>query len=56
MRSVSKRFVILAAVAGLGMSFSGPPWVKLDIAKATSQNSGQLIAVYATVNYKAESC
>lgn len=56
MKSVSKKFVVLAALAGLGMSFSGPPYVKLDVAKATAQQTGMLIAVYATVNYKAESC
>jgi hypothetical protein len=56
MKSVSKRFAILAGLAGIGMSFSGPAWVKLDVARATAMNTGQLIAVYATVNYKAESC
>ena len=56
MKRASSRFAILAAVAGLGMSFGGPPWQKLDTAKVAAANSGLPIAVYATVNAKAESC
>jgi hypothetical protein len=57
MKRVSKRIAILVAVAGVGMSFSGgPQWMKLDAARAASVNTGLPIAVYATVNYKAEGC
>src|SRR5688572_27036729 len=49
---VSMKFAILAACAGLGMSAGGPPWLKLDRAKAAAVESGKPLAVYATVDGK----
>ena len=50
---LSGKFVVLAACAGLAMSpAGGPPWVKLDKARAAAADSGKLIAVYATVDGK----
>ncbi len=56
MKRAPVKFLILAACAGIGMTFGGPPWQKLDAAKAASSVSGLPIAVYATVNAKAEGC
>ena len=47
----SATFALLAACAGIGMTF-GPPWAKLDKAKAMAQESGKAIAVFATVDGK----
>ena len=49
---LSAKVVILAACAGIGMTFGGPPWTKLDKAKAMAQESGRAIAVFATVDGK----
>ena len=44
---------ILAACAALGMTAAGgPPWMKLDRAKAGASETGKPIAVYATVDGK----
>jgi hypothetical protein len=49
---VSVKFAILAACAGIAMAPVGPPWMKLDRAKAFAQETGKPIAVYATVDAK----
>ena len=49
---LSAKFAILAACAGLAMTAGGPPWMKLDAAKSAAQESGKLLAVYATVDGK----
>jgi len=49
---ISAKFAILAACAGMAMSAGGPPWVKLDRARAEAQQTGKLLAVYATVDGK----
>lgn len=50
---LSAKFVILAACAGLAMSpAGGPPWMKLDKAKAAAAETGKPLAVYATVDGK----
>ena len=48
----SATFAILAAGAGIAMAAGGPPWMKLDAARAAAQDSGKLLAVYATVDGK----
>ena len=50
--SLTAKFAVLAALAGIGMTAAGPPWMKLDRAKAMAQESGKLLAVYATVDGK----
>jgi len=49
---VSVKVAILAACAGIGMTAGGPPWMKLDRARAEAQATGKLLAVYATVDGK----
>ena len=49
---VSVKLAILAACAGIGMTAGGPPWMKLDRARAEAQATGKLLAVYATVDGK----
>lgn len=56
MKRAPVSFVVLAGLAGIALSFGGPPWQKLDAAKAAASASGLPIAVYATVNAKAEGC
>ena len=56
MKRAPVQFVVLAGLAGIAMSFGGPPWQKLDGARAAAATSGLPIAVYATVNAKAEGC
>jgi hypothetical protein len=53
---VARVAVLALACAGVSMTFGGPPWMKLDAAKAMAAASGKPIAVYATVNSKAEGC
>jgi len=48
----SATFALLAACAGIGMTFGGPPWTKLDKAKVLAQETGRAIAVFATVDGK----
>ena len=48
----SVKFAILAALVGIGMTAGGPPWQKLDRAKALAQETGKPLAVYATVDGK----
>jgi hypothetical protein len=50
---LSAKLVVLAACAGLAMSpAGGPPWMKLDKAKAVAAETGKPLAVYATVDGK----
>jgi hypothetical protein len=48
----SVKFAILATLVGIGMTAGGPPWVKLDRARALAQETGKPLAVYATVDGK----
>ena len=55
-RTISCAAVLALACGSLAMSYGGPPWLKLDNAKATALATGKPIVVFATVNYKAEGC
>ncbi|HEY3226375.1 MAG TPA: hypothetical protein VGK61_05210 [Planctomycetota bacterium] len=55
-RSISCAAVLALACGSLAMGFGGPPWMKLDQAKAAASALAKPIVVYATVNYKAEGC
>ena len=54
--SIARGAVLALACAGVAMTYGGPPYMKLDAAKSLAAATGKPIGVYATVNYKAESC
>jgi len=54
--SYARGAVLALACAGVAMTYGGPPWMKLEAAKSLAAATGKPIGVYATVNYKAESC
>jgi len=54
--NIARGAVLALACAGVAMTGGGPPYMKLDVAKSLAAATGKPIGVYATVNYKAESC